>query len=292
MGRVALIGIGQLGSDILKAWAPSPWSQHELVCLTRADLDVTEAAQVRRVLKDVAPFCVINTAGFVRVDDCERQPEIAMAVNALGAKNVAEACRDLGAVLAQISTDYVFSGEQTWPYLEYELASPINAYGVSKRAGEAYVESILPDDSVIIRSAGLYGVAGSSGKGGNFVETMLRVFKAGSPLRVVDDQVTTPTFTGDLAAQLLRLLATGGRGIYHVTNAGECSWFRFASEIFAQLGVMPDITAITTEELALPARRPRYSVLANKRLAEHGIEQSRPWQEALRDYLRLKGHTS
>jgi dTDP-4-dehydrorhamnose reductase len=262
----------------------------ELVNLVHADIDVTDRRRVDSVLGGIQPALVINTAAFHRVDDCESEPERAFEVNALGVKYLSEACREVGATLMHFSTDYVFDGKASTPYREDDAVSPISAYGISKAAGEQYIRYLLPEDHILVRSSGLYGVAGASGKGGNFVETMLRFAREREPIRVVSDQVSAPTCTLDLAASVLAIAAKGGRGTFHVTNAGQCSWFEFACEIFAQVGLSPDLAAITSSEFAAKALRPAYSVLSNGRLRQLGLEQPRPWQEALGDYLHLKGH--
>jgi dTDP-4-dehydrorhamnose reductase len=292
MARIALIGAnGQLGSDIVRLWPGSGLARqgHQLISLTHADIDVTDRSMVRSVLDGIQPAMVINTAAFHRVDDCEARAPAAFEVNGLGVKQVAEACRDLGAVMVHFSTDYVFDGEKESPYAEYDAANPISAYGITKLAGEHFLRYILPNDHVLVRSSGLYGVAGASGKGGNFVETVLRQARDGNVLRVVTDQVSTPTYTLDLAAALLQLLEREGRGTFHITSGGECSWYEFATEIFRLLEMSPDMRATTLAEFGSPAKRPRYSVLSNGRLREFGIDQPRPWQEAIREYLMLKG---
>ncbi|MPZ48317.1 MAG: dTDP-4-dehydrorhamnose reductase [Dehalococcoidia bacterium] len=291
MARVALIGSnGQLGTDIARLWTSSAIGRRdELIALTHADVDVVDAAWVRSVLTGVQPNLVINTSAFHRVDDCETQVREAMRVNAVGVKNVAEVCRDLGAVMMHFSTDYIFDGEKRSPYTEDDPPSPCSAYAISKLAGEHFLRYILPRDHILVRSSGLYGVAGASGKGGNFVETMLRFHREGAPIRVVSDQIQAPTYTLDLAAALLELANKGGRGAFHISNAGQCSWYDFATELFAMLGLRPDLTPVTSAEFGSPAQRPLYSVLDNGRLQELGIAQPRPWREALADYLRLSG---
>ena len=293
MARIALIGSnGQLGSDIDSLWPDSPFARRgdELICLTHADLDVTAPAQVHSVLAGIGPVLVINTSAFHQVDNCEEQALEAFRVNAIGVKYLAEVCKELGAVLMHFSTDYVFGGEKRTPYLETDAVRPISAYGISKAAGEHFLRYILPDGHILIRSSGLYGIAGASGKGGNFVETMWRLAREGRPIRVIQDQTGTPTYTRDLAETLLRLIEAGGRGTFHITNAGECSWYEFAGEIFALLGLKPDFQPTTSAEFAAPAMRPQYSVLANARLTEIGIAQPRHWRDALIDYLRAKGY--
>jgi len=293
LARVVLTGSqGQLASDIARLWPQSQLARRgdELVPLPHAALDVTDAEQARRVLAEVRPRLVINTAAFLRVDDCEREATRALLVNAVGPKNLAEACREAGAKLAHFSTDYVFDGKKRAPYLESDAPRPLNAYAVSKLAGEHFVRYLLPVDHLIVRSSGLYGVAGSSGKGGNFVETMLGLARGGGPIRVVNDQVTCPTHTLDFAATFLDLLGRDASGLFHVTNAGQCSWYEFAAEVFAQLKLAPELAPVTSDDYGAPARRPAYSVLANARLNELGLAQPRPWQEALRRYLELKGY--
>jgi dTDP-4-dehydrorhamnose reductase len=292
MGRIALIGSnGQLGSDIVRLWSASELAARgaELIGLTHADIDVTDQSLVRSVLNGIQPELVINTAAFHRVDDCETKVPEAFSVNAIGVKNVAEVCRELGATMAHISTDYVFDGKQSRPYDEADAPNPISAYGISKLAGECFLRYTLPDDHILVRSSGLFGVAGASGKGGNFIETILRLVRDGQPLRIVKDQTLSPTYTADLAAAFLGVAAKRGRGTFHITNSGTCSWFDFAKEVFTLLETAPTMAAITSAELAAPARRPAYSVLANRRLSEVGIGRPRHWREALGDYLRLKG---
>ncbi len=292
MTRTAIIGSnGQLGSDIAQLWPTSGPGQRgdELICLTHADIEVTDEEQVRSVLGGIQAGLVINTAAFHRVDDCETEALKAFQVNGLGVKYLAEACRDMNAVLMHFSTDYVFDGRQTKPYRESDDARPLSAYGISKAAGEQFLRYLLPEQHILVRSSGLYGVAGASGKGGNFVETMLRFAREGRPISVVEDQVSAPTSTADLAATLLELIEKRGRGTFHITNAGRCSWFEFASQIFDLVELSPDLSPTSSAEFGSAAKRPAYSVLENAHLREIGVEQPRPWQEALADYLRLKG---
>ena len=293
MGRVALIGgNGQLGSDIVRMWPGSAAGQRgdELVALTHAEFEVTDFDQVRSVLTGVGPSLVINTAAFHRVDDCEKQATTAFQVNALGVKYMAEVCRELGATLMHFSTDYVFDGDSEEPYGEEDPTSPISAYGISKEAGEHFLRYTIPDDHILVRSSGLYGVAGASGKGGNFVETMIRLAREERPIRVVDDQCSCPTYTPDLAGVLFELIERGARGTYHITNSDKCTWFQFAGEVFKLLGLSPDFGPTTSAEFGAPALRPAYSVLANKRIEALGVAQPRPWQDALRAYLEARGH--
>jgi dTDP-4-dehydrorhamnose reductase len=220
------------------------------------------------------------------VDRAESEPEAAFATNVWGVRHLAMICRDLGCVLVHFSSDYVFGldKDRRRPYAETDAPGPINVYGLSKLAGEYLVRSLCPRHFVI-RTCGLYGVWGSGGKGGNFVETMLRRAGEGKPLRVVADQVLTPSYTADIAAATASLVQTGRFGLYHVTNAGCCSWYEFARTIFELAQVQADVLPITTQEYGAPARRPGYSVLAMEAYQALGLPPLRPWKEALRAYL-------
>jgi len=282
--RALLIGSkGQLGSDLRRVWSG------DLIALSHEELDVCDREQAASVIARERPELVINCAAYHRVDECETQVERSFQVNGVGAKYVADAAREAGAAVMWISTDYVFDGEKDAPYLETDLPRPLSVYGTSKLAGEHLVRQSNPKHYVV-RSSSLFGVAGASGKGGNFVETMINKAKEGQPLRVVADQTSSPTMTYDLAQKLQELAATERYGLYHVTNSGQVSWHDFASKIFELCGLSPSMTPISTDELNAPARRPRFSVMENVALRAAGIEQARPWEEALEAYLREKGH--
>ena len=231
---------------------------------------------------------MINTAAFNRVEDCETEVEKAFGVNAFAERNLAQICAELDCVLVHISTDYVFGEEKRTPYTEEDAPNPLSVYGVSKLVGEYFVRSLCPKDFVV-RTSGLYGMAGSSGKGGNFVETMIRLAKENKPIRVVNDQVLTPTYTKDVAQKIKELLQTGVYGLYHITNNGQCSWYEFASKIFKLLGLKPDFGPTTTAAYRAKARRPPYSVLAHNKLKQLGLDDLRPWPQALTAYLKEKG---
>jgi dTDP-4-dehydrorhamnose reductase len=281
--RIAVIGAsGQLGSDLVKVLKP----RHELTALTHAEIEVTDPESVAAMVRQHRPGVVVNTAAFHKVDQCEDEVEKAFAVNVFGVHNLALACRASGAVLVHVSTDYVFGGDRArrTPYVESDPPAPINLYGVSKLAGE-YVVRYLLGPHLIFRVAGLYGVAGSSGKGGNFVELMLRLANEGKAIRVVDDQRTTPTYTVDLAHQMAAVIESGERGLYHATSQGDCTWYEFASEIFRQSGLEPELSRAKTGDFGERATRPAYSVLENRALQRIGLDRIRPWQMALGDYL-------
>lgn len=283
--RTVILGAGgQLASDLEKAMGD--W---ELFPLAHADLDICDHEQVEARLSEIEPAAVINTAAFHQVDDCEVEVEKAFRVNAIAVHNLARICADLDCRLMLISTDYVFGGEKRSPYSEDDLPSPLNVYGVSKLAGEHFVRSLCPKHFVV-RTSGLYGLAGSSGKGGNFVETMIRLAHEGRSIEVVDDQVLSPTFTGHLSDPIGALLTGETFGTFHLSNEGGCSWFEFASEIFDKLGMEPDLAPTTTQEYGAVAARPGHSVLANERARNLGLAPLPTWRQALDEYLTDKGH--
>jgi dTDP-4-dehydrorhamnose reductase len=289
-GRVRTVVVvgaaGQLGSDLMRAWS-ALYAADRLVGLTHADLDVRELGSVRQALLAIEPQLVVNTTAYNLVDAAETDPEGAFGVNAFGPRNLALTARELDATLVHVSTDYVFSGSGRRQYVETDPVDPLNVYGVSKAAGEMLVRAVWPKH-FIVRTSGLYGVAGSGGKGGNFVDTMLRLARGGQAIRVVDDQVLTPTHTADLAAQLAELAATGEYGTYHATCQGECSWYEFALEIFRQAGLSPSLEPQKTAQAGRAAPRPPYCVLENRGLRHLGIDVMPGWDEALARYLAVE----
>ena len=288
--RIVLIGAnGQLGSDLVKVLGPV----HDLIGLTHAEVEVTDAGSVAATVARCRPDLVLNTAAFHKVDLCEERVQETFAVNMYGVRYLALACRESGAALAHLSTDYVFGADRTrtTPYTEYDAPGPTNVYGVSKLAGEHMVGYLL-DRHFIFRVAGLYGVAGSSGKGGNFVELMLRLAREGKSIRVVDDQRTTPTYTVDLARQIAAVIETEHYGLYHATCQGDCTWYEFASEIFRQSRLEPDVSRAKTGDFGEKATRPGYSVLENAELQRVGMDRMRPWQEALGGFLSERASTA
>jgi dTDP-4-dehydrorhamnose reductase len=260
--------------------------------LSHAELELTDAHAVESALREHTPDLVINTAAYNRVDDCETQPELAFGVNAIAPHLLARACQSSGATLLHFSTDYVFGGDRSEPWAESDMPTPVSAYGISKLAGELAVRAACPA-SYVLRVSGLFGLTGSRAKGGNFVETMLRLQAEQPEIRVVDDQVLAPTYTRDLAYKVRELvLASPAYGLYHVTAGGSCSWYEFARAIFETAGLAVNLTRQTTVAAHQRARRPRYSVLANTALGAIGIDQIRPWHEGLRDYLAQRSGTS
>jgi len=279
--KIVIIGAnGQLGSDLCRVLAGKNVS---LFPFLHRDLDVTNSNQVDQVLGSIQPDVVISTAAYHKVEECEKQPALSFAVNAIGPRNLALACQRNKAVLVHFSTDYVFDGRSREPYTESDLPRPLNVYGVSKLAGEGMIALTL-ERSFLIRTCGLYGVAGSSGKGGNFVEAMLKKAGEGAPIRVVNDQVLTPTFTGDLAKAVSQLIQTEAYGLYNVSAEGQCSWYEFARAIFELEGLKVNLVSVSTNEYPSSVQRPVYSVLSKAKLKRLGINMA-GWEEGLGRYV-------
>ena len=288
MTRVAVIGrTGQLGTDLVNVLVEA--GSYEVFGFSHQEIECTDPASVEKTLKTVRPDVVINCAAFVRVDESEERADETFGVNSLGALNVARGCAEIDALCVYISTDYVFDGEKGCPYTEGDAPHPINVYGVSKLGGEYLVQEACPR-WLIARMASLFGKAGSSGKGGNFVETVLARAKAGEPLRLVDDIRMSPTYTRDAAQALERLLRERTLGLFHLVNAGNCTWYEFACKALEIVGLQHRIEPISALEYPMKARRPKDSSLASTKLNSSLKECLRPWREALKTYLREKGY--
>jgi dTDP-4-dehydrorhamnose reductase len=267
---------GMLGTGLVAALT----SRGELVTgLDRASLDVTDAAAVTDAIARCRPDVVINCAAWTAVDDAEASEEQALAVNAGGAANLAASCASLGARLVQVSTDYVFSGNADRPYAEDAVPAPRTAYGRTKLAGERAVLDRLPGSGYIVRTAWLYGTHGSS-----FVRTMIRLEDQRPTVDVVDDQHGQPTWTVDVARQIIALIhAPAAPGIYHATSSGQTTWFGLAREIFGLLGADPArVRAIPSSAMSRSAPRPAYSVLGHDAWARPRLSPIGDWRTALR----------
>lgn len=281
--RVLITGAwGQLGQDLMRAF-----SDATVLGVGSVEMDITNAEHTRQAIAEWRPDLVIHSAAYTDVDGCEADPDRAFRVNALGTRNVALGCQAAEAALVYVSTDYVFDGRRVGvPYTEYDAVSPLSVYGRSKLAGEEYVQRLL-DRYFIVRTSWLHGLSGK-----NFLRTILSWAKQGRELTVVDDQVGSPTFTFDLAPAIRRLAETGQYGLYHVTNAGSCSWHALAQEALGLfVGRCPEVAKvslrpITTEQIGRPAPRPFYSVLRNYNLELAGLPRLRPYQEALREFIQ------
>lgn len=289
--RYAVLGAaGQLGRDLC------PRLPGEVIPLSRGAspaVDLSRPESLRTIFDDVRPDVVLNCAAYNFVDRAESEPQEAFAVNAWGVRELARLCRERDCLLVHFSTDYVFGLDEArrQPWTESDAPGPVSIYGLSKLAGEYLVRALCPRH-LVIRTCGLYGVWGSGGKGGNFVETMLRLAGQDKPLRVVNDQTCTPSYTVDVAETTVALLKAGQPGLYHVTNSGCCTWYELARTIFELSGLHVNLTPIPSSEYPTPARRPTYSVLDHAALGALGIPSPRPWREALAAYLQERQQKS
>jgi len=243
-------------------------------------IDITNLEKLKNFFYQLSPDIVIHTAAYTDVDGCEKNPNKAYKINALGTRNVALACQEIKASLMYISTDFVFSGDKNKPYFEFDEPSPLSVYGKSKLAGENYVKAFL-NRYFIVRTSWLYGHYGK-----NFVETILKLAQEKNELTVVDDQVGSPTYTIDLAEQIKLLIKTELYGTYHITNFGSCSWYEFAREILKLADIKENkIKPIASKELRRPASRPKFSVLNNYCLKLSIGNSMREWKAALKEYM-------
>lgn len=283
--RIAVLGAGgQLAHDLIERLAG-----HEVIALARSDADLRHPEAIENGLDAIAIDVVVNTAAYNLVDKAESEPLVAFETNAVGVGNLARYCGRRGLRLIHFSTDYVFGLDDTrdHPWETDDAPGPISAYGNSKLAGEFAVRAYAPNH-LVVRTCGLYGRKGSRGKGGNFVETMLKLADSGKPLRIVNDQRCTPSYVVDVADTTARLLETDAVGVVHATNSGGCTWFEFASEIFRLSGKTVDCQPVTSKEYVTAARRPAYSVLSLERLKTLGLPKPPAWQDALGRYLQSR----
>jgi dTDP-4-dehydrorhamnose reductase len=274
---------GQLGRELVALLGPeAAWSGG------RGELDVVLAEHVDALVARVRPDVVFNCAAYNQVDRAESEPGVALEVNALGPLVLARAARKVGAVFVHFSTDYVLDGRSSRPYREDDLPGPLGAYGVSKLAGE-HLAASAGGDCLVVRTSGVFGRGGSRQKGGSFVDRILVRARSGQRLRVVTDQVFSPTYAPDLAGGALELVRAGARGLVHVTNGGACSWHDIAVEALSISGLSVPVAPITAASLELPAARPAFSVLDNARARSLGLAPLRPWKDALVASLAAAG---
>src|SRR6266480_2157690 len=295
--RLLVLGAtGQLGTDLVRAAAVAGVDH---VGVGHEDFDVTQADSVTAGMARYRPTIVINTAAFHRVDGCENDPHQAYLVNTVGALLVARAAARTGARSVYISTDYVFPGDKppaedgrltpNTAWVEDDPVRPLNVYGASKAAGEQAVRLADPRH-LIVRVSSLFGVAGLHNKGGNFIEAMLKQAGAGAPLRVVSDQWITPTYTVNAAGAIVRLALSGAGGVAHVTSSDGCTWHALAAEVIRLVGLATTVEAVPASTFYSQVRRPRNSALHTGRLASLLGAPPPSWRDALRTYLRQKGH--
>jgi dTDP-4-dehydrorhamnose reductase len=273
--KVAIFGAsGLLGQALMREW-----TDDEIVGLSSRDVDIRDARQVLEVVRNIRPERIVLSAAYTDVDGCESQPDLALSVNRDGAVNVANAAKNIGAKLLFLSSDYVFDGQKTSPYETDDTRNPISVYGRSKAEAEIRLIELLPE-CCIVRTSWLFGSGGKC-----FPDTILKLAASRPTLNVVNDQRGCPTYTVDLARAIIELCRENADGIVHVNNAGDCSWFDFATEIVAQAGLATKVSPVNTEQMPRPARRPPYSVLSADSLKEQGIAMP-AWKNALQRYLQ------
>jgi dTDP-4-dehydrorhamnose reductase len=278
--KVLVVGcLGMLGSDLMASFQ----SGFDVIGLDRPDIDISKSESCLAEVKKIEPEVIVNAAAFTKVDDCETNETEAFQVNGHGVGYLAKAADATGALLVHYSTDYIFDGNKKEPYEEDDIPNPQSAYGKSKLLGETVIRRFC-SHHLILRTSWLFGA-----KGPNFIRTIVGAARKGIPLRVVNDQWGSPTYSKDLAAHTVKMIDAGCRGTYHVTNGGSCTWYDLASCAIEWAGVEGvKIEPVGTSDFPRPAPRPTNSVLANRRLESEGLPKMRPWPEAVREYV--KGH--
>jgi len=282
MTKIAIFGShGQLGVELSREFSERG---HSVAAFNRSEVDITDAANVERIIAAHDPEIVINAAAYNQVDVAEREPLAAYQVNALAVRNLALACRQMDAKLVHFSTDYVFDGFAGRPYREEDETHPLGAYAVSKLAGELYARAYL-DQTLILRTSGVFGPGGLDTARGNFVELMLRLAANGQPIRVVEDHVASPTYAPALAVRAADLVERGAVGTFHLGGGTPISWFDWALMIFLAAGLTPAIKPTNEREFRTAARRPKYSALSNAKAEGLGIAPMPSLDEAILLYL-------
>lgn len=282
--KIAVIGAnGQLGTDVVREFESAG---DQVIELTHGDINISSVESTRSALTQINPVVIVNTAAMHHVENCEKDPLRAYEVNALGARNLAMVARELGAKLLHVSTDYVYNGSKGSPYVEDDLAAPLNVYGNTKLAGDAFILG-LGEKVFILRTSALYGKSPCRAKGGrNFVDLMLKLAAERDELRVVNDEIVSPTSTSELAKQIQVLSRTEHYGLYHATAEGSCSWYEFAAVIFALTNTKVNLQIARPDEFPAKVPRPKYSVLENAALKKHGLNAFQSWQVGLAAYLQ------
>jgi dTDP-4-dehydrorhamnose reductase len=282
LAHVLVIGAaGQLGGELMRALASC-----QPVGPARAELDLEDAGSVRAAMKRYRPTLVVNTAAFHKVEACETEVRQAFAVNAVAIDNLAAECARAGAVLAHVSTDYVFDGTKSAPYDEEDATLPLNVYGASKLAGEHLLRR-HGERHFIFRTSGLFGRTGRSTKGVTFVERMLQMAERGETPKVVDDLVFSPSYAPHVAAAMREVVASDRFGVYHVTNSGQCTWYELAVEALRRSGSPIEVVA-TRSHSTNGARRPANSALAHGALLRNGFEDLPSWQTAVKEFVQQR----
>lgn len=286
---VAVLGAnGQLGSDLVRV--AKEFRDFETLALTRKDLDTCELASIPKALSGKRFDVLVNCTSYHKTDEVEGHATEAFRINSHAVGVMAKACKARGTRFVHVSTDYVFDGESRQPYTEADNTNPVNVYGASKLLGERFALREYPDGTYIVRVASLFGVAGSRGKGGNFVETILQKGKEMGDMRVVNDIMMSPTSTADAAKAILTLAEKEApTGIYHVVNSGSATWFEFARHILEEAEIRANVIPVRSEEYPTTAIRPFYTVLDNRKTAQV-VGEIPHWKKSLRKYLIEKRH--
>ena len=283
MRAIVLGATGQLGSDLLRVNKVLA-HELELIPLTRDHIDLTNLQTISSILNQYTFEVLINCTGFNRVDDADVETQQAMIINANAVEKMAEVCRSKRARFIHVSTDFVFSGDKSSPYVEEDLPAPISLYGASKALGELMARFSY-QESIIVRTASLFGVTGSRGKGSNFVETVIRLGRQEGRVKVVNDLTMSPTSSFDLAKIIFKLIETEAPpGIYHAVNSGQATWEQFAQEIVLQASIRAELVPVSIQDFSRRARRPHYSVLNNSKIASI-VGDIPHWKTALKQYL-------
>jgi dTDP-4-dehydrorhamnose reductase len=282
--RIAVIGAnGQLGADVSEEYRKAG---EETIDLTHAEIDISSLESTRSALSGIRPAVIVNTAAMHHVENCEMEPLRAYNVNGIGSRNLAIVARELDAKVVHVSTDYVFSGAKKQPYLEEDRPAPLNVYGNTKLAGDAFLQG-LGEKYFIVRTSALYGRHPCRAKGGrNFVDLILKLAAERDEVRVVSDEVVSPTSTAELAQQIVILSRTDQYGLYHATAEGSCSWYDFAKTIFDVENIKTKLSVASPNEFPSKVPRPKYSVLENHALKVLGLNSFHSWQEGLQCYLK------
>src|SRR5580658_1858688 len=276
---------GQLGIELVRELKSR---NYEVAAWDRAHADITDPAAVESALANFDAEVVLNAAAYNQVDVAEKEPQAAFLVNALAVRNLALACRQIDAKLVHFSTDYVFDGTATRPYVEEDATHPLGAYAVSKLAGELYAQAYL-DKALVVRTSGVFGPGGLVTARGNFVEMMLRMAGSNQPIRMVADHFASPTFAPFLASRTADLLERGQSGVFHAGGGTPISWFDFAQVIFEVAGLQPVLHRTNEREYRTTARRPKYSPLSNSRMERAGVDPMPPLREAVEAYFAERG---
>ncbi|MBS1621030.1 MAG: dTDP-4-dehydrorhamnose reductase [Bacteroidetes bacterium] len=280
--KIAIIGAnGQLGTDLVEMFS----GQHEVIGLTHADIEITNIENVKNILNSLKPDLVLNTAAYNKVPEAENFPEEAYRLNAIGALNIAKICQDEKIRFLHYSTDYVFDGKKQKPYTEKDLPNPLNVYGNTKLSGEYFALNNC-EQSFVVRVSGIYGKVPSRSKGNNFITSILKAAKEKPEVKVVNDEVLTPTPTSWIAKNTLELIQTEAYGLYHMSCEGEVSWYEFAKTIWEELNIRTPLHAVSVKDFPQVVKRPFYSVLENQNLNSLGINKMPDWKEVLLEFLR------